>query len=66
MRRGSLPMLIEHGVNGFLADTEEEFAAGMERVEEIDPAACRRIAEERFDAPVMAQAYLDLYDRLLG
>lgn len=66
MRRGALPMLIEHGVNGFLADTEDEFASYLTRVEEIDPAACRRIAEDRFDAPVMARAYLGLYDRILN
>lgn len=65
MRRGSLAMLVEHGVNGFLADTEEEFASYLERTGEIDPAACRRIAEARFDAPVMARAYLGLYERIL-
>jgi glycosyltransferase involved in cell wall biosynthesis len=65
MRRGALPMLVEHGVTGFLADTEDEFAAYLDRVDELDPAACRRIAEERFDAPVMARAYLRLYERVL-
>jgi glycosyltransferase involved in cell wall biosynthesis len=66
MRRGALPMLIEHGVNGFLADTEAQFASYLDRAEEIDPADCRRIAEDRLDAPVMARAYLRLYDRLLN
>ena len=66
MRRRALPMLVEHGVNGFLADSEEEFAACLDRVEEIEPAACRRIAAERYDAPVMARAYLALYERVLG
>jgi len=65
MRRGALAMLVEHGVNGFLADTEAEFASYLDRVDEIDPAGCRRVAEERFDAPVMARAYLGLYERLL-
>jgi glycosyltransferase involved in cell wall biosynthesis len=66
MRRGALPMLIDHGVTGFLADTEEEFAGYLERAGEIDPAACRRRAEEHFDAPVMARGYLRLYDEVLG
>ena len=60
-RRGSMPELIEHGVNGFLADTEQEFKDYMLRVDEIDPADCRRIVEERFSASVMAQKYLDRY-----
>jgi glycosyltransferase involved in cell wall biosynthesis len=42
MRRGVMPRLIDHGVSGFLADDEAEFAALAGRVEEIDPAACRR------------------------
>ncbi len=66
MRRGALPMLIEHGVTGFLADTEEEFASYLERAGEIDPAACRRRAEEHFDAPVMARRYLRLYHEVLS
>jgi glycosyltransferase involved in cell wall biosynthesis len=65
MRRGALPMLIEHGVNGFLADTEKEFASFLNRVGEIDPEACRRIAETRFDAPTMATAYLKHYQQML-
>jgi glycosyltransferase involved in cell wall biosynthesis len=65
MRRGALPMLIEHGVNGFLADTEEEFASFLDRIDEIDPEACRHIAETRFDVPMMATAYLKLYQRIL-
>ena len=66
MRRGALPTLIEHGVNGLLADTEDEFAACLDRVDAIDPAACRRIAAERYDAPVMARAYLGLYEQVLA
>ncbi len=64
MRRGALPELIVHGVTGFLADSEEEFAGYLDRVGEIDPAACRARAEEHFDAPIMARRYLELYARL--
>lgn len=61
MRRGCLPEQIDHGVTGFLADTPEEFAAYVRRAGEIDPAACRRAAEERFSAGAMADRYLALY-----
>ena len=64
MRRGALPMLLEHGRTGFLADTEEELAGYLRRVDELDPAACRQAAEERFDAPIMARRYRELYERL--
>jgi glycosyltransferase involved in cell wall biosynthesis len=66
MRRGALPALIEHGVTGYLADDETEFAGYMARAGEIDPAACRRAAEERFGAGRMAEAYLDAYAQVIA
>jgi glycosyltransferase involved in cell wall biosynthesis len=65
LRRGALPMLIEDGVTGFLADRPEQLVELLDRVEEIDPAACRRAAEERFSAETMADAYLGLYRTVL-
>ncbi|MGH3614547.1 MAG: glycosyltransferase, partial [Pseudonocardia sp.] len=35
LRRGVLPELIDHGVTGFLADTEDEFAHYLTRVDEL-------------------------------
>lgn len=61
MRRGAMPEIIEHGVNGFLADTEEEFAEYMQRVNEIDPADCRMSVKQKFSAEVMASNYIERY-----
>jgi glycosyltransferase involved in cell wall biosynthesis len=66
MRRGALPEIIEHGVNGFLADSEEEFKHYMQRVDEIDPEACRRSVEQKFSAPVMAKKYLGFYQEIIS
>ena len=60
-RRGVLPTLVDHGRTGFLADTEEELAGYVRRAHEIDPAECRRVAEERLSSGVMADRYLELY-----
>jgi glycosyltransferase involved in cell wall biosynthesis len=65
LRRGALPMLIEDGVTGFLADRPQELVELLDRVGEIDPAACRQAAEERFSAEAMADAYLGLYRTVL-
>lgn len=65
-RRGSMPELIEHGVNGFLVDTPDEAVAAIERAGTIDRAACRRTVAERFSVERMADAYLALYRRVLG
>lgn len=61
MKRGSMPEIIEHGVTGFLAENEKEFGEYMQRVDEIDPQACRDSAEKKFSSATMAQAYVDRY-----
>jgi glycosyltransferase involved in cell wall biosynthesis len=65
-RRGSMPELIEHGVTGFLVDTFDEAVAAIDRLDEIDRAACRRAAEQRFTVDRMADEYLALYRRILA
>lgn len=65
MRRGVMPSLIDHGVTGFLADDEEEFEAYLQRVDDLDPQACRRVAQQRHAPSTMAECYLDLYASVL-
>lgn len=65
MARGALPEIIQHGVNGFLANNETEFKKYMQRIDEIDPAACRRSVEKNFSARVMAERYLKHYQRVI-
>ncbi len=61
MNRGAMPEIIQHGVNGFLANSEQEFAEYMQRVDEIDPYECRRSVETHFSADVMAKQYVERY-----
>ena len=64
--RGSMPELIDHGVTGFLVDSVEEAVAAIDRIGEIDRAACRAAVMERFTVDRMADAYLALYRSILG
>lgn len=62
--RGCLPELIEHGRTGLLTTDEEELgelvlAAGL-----IEEGECRREAAARFTPELMAQRYVDLYQRV--
>jgi glycosyltransferase involved in cell wall biosynthesis len=61
MNRGAMPEIIEHGVNGFLANDEHEFEEYMRRIDEIDPEDCRRTVAEKFSSDTMAKAYLARY-----
>ena len=65
MARGALPEIIQHGVNGFLANNEKEFESYMARVGEIDPAACRKSVEDKFSADCMARQYLNRFETVL-
>ena len=66
MRRGAMPEIIEHGVNGFLADTEKQFEEYVDRVGEIDPAACRESVIRKFSAETMATEYLGRYRQAIS
>lgn len=65
MRRGAMPEIIEHGVNGFLADNEDEFLEYMGRLDEIDPADCRQSVIDKFSKDIMEQDYLDRYEQAI-
>lgn len=64
-RNGSLPELLDDGVTGYLVDSEDEFQARMQQIDQIDRSACQRIAQERFDMAVMAEHYSQLFQRFI-
>ncbi|HYY80538.1 MAG TPA: glycosyltransferase [Actinomycetes bacterium] len=66
MRRGAMPVIIEHGRNGFLADDERQFGDYLRKVDDIDPADCRRSVQERFSAASMTDGYLELYRQVIA
>ncbi len=66
LRCASTPEVIEHGVTGFLCDSEDEMVAAVGTVSTIDRSACRRSAEIRFSAKAMADGYLRAIERLLA
>ncbi len=64
--RGSLPELVEDGVTGFLAESDEALAAAVARAGEIDRGRCRREAEARFGYRRMAAEYEAFYRKIVG
>jgi glycosyltransferase involved in cell wall biosynthesis len=65
MRRGAMPVIIEHGHNGLLVDDERELRRYLQRVDDIRPEDCRRSVLERFSASAMARRYLARYEEVL-
>lgn len=66
LRSGALPEMIEDGVTGFLANSEDEMAEAVERVCEISPEVCRERARTRFSSRRMVADYLGLYRELVS
>jgi len=61
---GALADVVEHGVTGYLVDGVEAMAAAIGAAGAIDPATCRRRAQERFDLERSAARHLALYREL--
>lgn len=64
IRRGCLPELVESGHTGLLADDGEALADLVHQAGRLSGAACRQEAARRFTPAVMAERYLDLYERV--
>lgn len=64
---GAVPEVLADGVTGHLVAPGDldAFCAAVERCGELDPAACRRNAAERFSAERAVTAYEALYERVV-
>jgi glycosyltransferase involved in cell wall biosynthesis len=62
---GSMPELIEPGVNGALVESVDEAVAALEALAVLDRTLCRRSFEERFTAARMARDYVRIYEALV-
>lgn len=63
--RGALPEIINHGEHGFLVNNVDEGVEVVRHLAEINRAACRYRAEERFSRKVIGGQYEALYKQLI-
>ena len=61
---GSVPEVVEDGLTGFIVRNEEEAAAAVARLGELDRTRIRARFEERFTADRMAADYEALFARM--
>lgn len=61
--KGSVPEVIENGVTGFVVNNAKEMAETISLINTIDRETCRVTAEKRFNKPVIAKKYLNLFDK---
>ena len=58
---GSVPEVVVDGRTGIVVEREAELAGAIERARGLDPADCRRHAEESFGIEAMAAGYEEVY-----
>lgn len=61
--QGAAPEIVEHGVTGFLGDTDAELINGLMSLDQIDRGVCREQARQRFSVERMVEGYLRVYER---
>ena len=64
--KGSMPELIKNNKNGFLVDSVDEAIDAVAMIEEIDRTYCRRHVERYFTVDRMVEAYMQVYETILG
>jgi glycosyltransferase involved in cell wall biosynthesis len=64
--RGAAPEVVVDGVTGFLVDDLDGLVAAVDRLGEIDPAACRAHVTHHFSPSAMAKAYIAVYERAVA
>ena len=64
MDLGSCREVIEDGRTGFLVRHVDEAVAALNRLHEIDRAACRRRVEQRFSIETMVDGYERVYAKI--
>jgi glycosyltransferase involved in cell wall biosynthesis len=62
---GAVPEVVEAGVSGFVVNSEAEALEAIARVAKLDRGRVRAAFERSFTTTVMANAYLNVYQRLL-
>ena len=62
---GAVPEVVEAGVSGFVVNSEAEALEAIARVPGLNRHGVRAAFERSFTTTVMANAYLNVYERLL-
>ena len=64
-RCGSVPEVLDHGLSGFIVESEAQACKAIARLPGLDRHRVRERFEQRFRAETMAEHYLELYWSLL-
>ncbi|WP_338767948.1 glycosyltransferase [Bernardetia sp. ABR2-2B] len=63
--RGSVPEVVQHGINGYICQTIQQMIEAVEKIEAISRLEVRKDTESRFSASVIANNYLEIYNKIV-
>ncbi|MEI6855909.1 glycosyltransferase family 4 protein [Psychrilyobacter sp.] len=63
--KGSMPELIENGINGFLVNDIDGALGALKKLSNIDRKRCREIVEGKFSVNRMVDEYIKVYEKIL-
>ncbi len=61
--QGAAPEIVEHGLTGFLGDSDAELINGLRSLDQIDRTVCREQARQRFSVEQMVEGYVRVFER---
>lgn len=65
-RRGSVPEIIQDGINGYVVDTVDEMVEAIDKLNNISPLNCRKSVAERFNIERMVGEYENLFKEIIS
>ncbi len=64
--KGSMPEIIENGINGFIGNDVAEMIQQLKDIEKIQRKTCRETVVKRFSQETMVKGYLGVYEEILN
>lgn len=63
---GAVSEIVDHGITGFVADTQAELADALGKVATLDRSQCRKVVQSRFSGQQMVDKHLYVYSKVIG
>lgn len=64
--KGSMPELIENGVNGFLVSDVHDAVAALKKIPQINRKVCAETVQNKFSVENMVENYINVYQNVIS
>jgi glycosyltransferase involved in cell wall biosynthesis len=64
LRRGSVPEVVQHGVDGYVCGSVDEMVVSVSQLPSLSRENCRRAMEKKFSDVAMTDAYECIYQKM--